>query len=73
MDMSVKQSGGAWAEARMYSLEQAGAFFSRSTKWVRRQVNSGELEAFALPNLVISGKSINRFLKARRLCAKSEH
>lgn len=56
------------AEARMYTLREAALFFGgRSIRWVRDRVKSGELDGFATGMVVVSGQSMNRYLRERQL------
>lgn len=57
----------AWAERRVYPAAEAAKFFGKSVRWVVRRVQAGELEGFKLPQLVVSGQSMNRFLAKRRV------
>lgn len=59
------------AETRPYTLEEAAYFFGRSTRWVRRLIESGEVLGFQLDRaggrggLHVSGPSMNAFLRRR--------
>jgi len=55
----------------MYKLPDAARLLGRSSRWVRDRVAKGELEAFLLPNMVIPGQAINKFLEARRYASTS--
>jgi len=71
MDIAAgEQTAGAakaWAERRVYPAAEAARFFGRSVRWVVRRVQAGDLEGFKLPQLVVSGQSMNRFLAKRRV------
>lgn len=53
------------AEARMYTVREAAAFFSMSVSWIRERISKGDLEGFLCGNLLVSGQSMNRYLATR--------
>lgn len=61
----MKPSTVKLAEARLYTVKEAAAFFSMSVSWIRDRVAAGDLDGYLCGNLLISGASINRYLASR--------